>query len=193
MDTIRHYIANQLERLCIPRLAQWTTALQTKIRHYQHEQLKLQLKFCGMRVRFKRDLQIEHPQQISLGNNVYLGPDVYLDGRGGITIGDHTTLGCNVTVLSANHDYQGNALPYEHDVYIHKPVTIGSNVWIGANVLIVPGIIIGEGAIVAAGTVVTSNVAPLAIVGSQPMRTLKYRDRDHYERLAQAQSPTIAP
>lgn len=39
----------------------------------------------------------------------------------------------------------------------------------------------------AAGTVVTANVEPLAIVGNQPMRTIKYRDKEHYERLANQQ------
>nr|WP_026798756.1 hypothetical protein [Planktothrix prolifica] len=44
---------------------------------------------------------------------------------------------------------------------------------------------IGDGAIIAVGTVVTANVEPLAIVGNQPMRTLKYREREHYEKLDQ--------
>lgn len=138
-------------------------------------------------MRFKRDLRIEHPQNISLGNKVYIGQDTLLDGRGGITIEDNTTLGFNVVILSANHDYQSNDLPYEHNVYIHKPVVIGRNVWIGGNVLIVPGVSIGDGAIVAAGTVVTANVEPLAIVGNQPMRIIKYRDQEHYESLASKQ------
>jgi maltose O-acetyltransferase len=180
-------IKNKLEPLLIPRLIGWLEYLETQIRRHKHYELKRQLKFCGLDVRFKRDIRIEHPENVYLGTKTYFGPNVLLDGRGGITIGDNTTIGCNVVILSANHDYQGNALPYEHNVYIHKPVAIACNVWIGANVLIVPGVSIGDGAIVAAGTIVTSNVEPLAIVGNQPMRTIKYRDREHYERLASEQ------
>ena len=192
MKEIKEKIINKLERLfeqrLVPRLVQWGEYLEIKIRRYKHQELKSQLKFCGSGVRFKRDLRIEHPQNISLGNKVYIGQDVLLDGRGGITIGNNTTLGFNVVILSANHDYQSNDLPYEHNVYIHKPVVIGRNVWIGGNVLIVPGVSIGDGAIVAAGTVVTANVDPLAIVGNQPMRIIKYRDKEHYERLASKQA-----
>ncbi|MFN6540161.1 MAG: acyltransferase [Nostoc sp. EkiNYC01] len=191
MKQIKEKITNKLERLfeqrLVPRLVQWGEYVETKIRRYKHQQLKSKLKFCGSGLRFKRDVRIEHPQNVSLGNKVYIGQDVILDGRGGITIGDNTTLGFNVVILSANHDYQSNDLPYEHNVYIHKPVIIGRNAWIGGNVLIIPGVSIGDGAIVAAGTVVTANVEPLAIVGNQPMRTIKYRDKEHYEKLASQQ------
>jgi maltose O-acetyltransferase len=194
MKQIRHRITNKLERLLvslIPSLVTWVEYLESKIRQYKHQEIKSKLKFLGSGVRFKRDINIEHPQNISLGNKVYIGPNVLLDGRGGITIGDNTTLGFNVVILSANHDYQSNDLPYEHNVYIHKPVVIGHNVWIGGNVLIVPGVSIGNGAIVAAGTVVTADVEPLAIVGNQPIRTIKYRNREHYERLASEQASKI--
>jgi maltose O-acetyltransferase len=185
-------ILTKLERKLLPSLALYVESLQTKLRTYKHQELKKQLKSCGRGVRFRREVSIEHPQNVVLGNKIYIGPNVLLDGRGGITVGDFTTLGCNVMILSANHDYLSNALPYEHNVYIHKPVSIGRNVWIGANALIVPGVEIGDGAIVAAGCVVTSNVEPLAIVGSQPMRTLKYRDRNHYQQLAAQQTNSAA-
>lgn len=173
----------KIERRLIPLIAQLVDYLQKKLITYKHQQIKSRLKFCGRGVRFKGDLRIDHPQNVSIGDKVYIGYDTVLDGRGGIEIGTNTTLGFNVVILSANHDITTNALPYEHNVYIHKRVVIGRNVWIAANVLIVPGVTIGDGAIIAAGTVVTSNVEPLAIVGNQPMRTIRYRDKEHYDRL----------
>jgi maltose O-acetyltransferase len=184
MNTLSHRLARKLERTLLPKLIPVLDHWTKLIRDYRQGEIKQQLKDCAPGVRFKQDVNISHPQNISLGKKVYIGPNVTLDGRGGITIGDNTTLGSNVVILSANHDYQSDALPYAHNVYIHKPVTIGQNVWIAANVLIVPGISIGDGAIIAAGTVVSANVEPLAIVGNQPIRVIKYRDRAHYDRLA---------
>jgi maltose O-acetyltransferase len=184
MRNIKNRLFKKLEKIFIPYLIKKIDNLRSTIIKYKNDELKQKLKYCGSNVRFKGELQIEFPQNVSLGEKVYIGPNVLLDGRGGITIGDNTTIGCNVVILSANHDYQSNALPYEHNVYIHKAVIIGRNVWIGANALIIPGVSIGDGAIIAAGTVVTSNVEPLAIVGNQPMRIIKYRNRQHYERLA---------
>lgn len=185
-------LSQKLDKILIPIIAQRLEEWQRKLRHYHHQEIKKKLKFVGSKVRFKRDIEISYPENISLGHRVYIGPDVLLDGRGGITIGDYTTIGFNTVILSANHDYQSNDLPYEHNVYICKPVTIGKNVWIAGNVLIVPGITIGDGAIIAAGTVVSKDVEPLAIVASQPMRVLKYRDRDHYEQLAKQQTSPIS-
>jgi maltose O-acetyltransferase len=184
MRSIKNKLFKKLEKIFIPYLIKKIDNVNSKLIKYKHDELKQQLKYCGSGVRFKNELQIEYPQNVTLGEKVYIGPDVLLDGRGGITIGDNTTIGCNVVILSANHDYQSNALPYEHNIYIHKAVIIGRNVWIGANALIIPGVCIGDGAIIAAGTVVTSNVEALAIVGNQPMRTIKYRNREHYEKLA---------
>lgn len=57
----------------------------------------------------------------------------------------------------------------------NRPVVIGNDVWIGANVVILPGVNIGDGAVLAAGAVVTRDVAPYAIVGGVPAKTIRYR------------------
>jgi acetyltransferase-like isoleucine patch superfamily enzyme len=57
-------------------------------------------------------------------------------------------------------------------------VGLGSDVWIGADTLILEGVRIGHGAIVAAGAVVTKDVAPYAICGGVPARTIRSRFDD---------------
>jgi maltose O-acetyltransferase len=51
------------------------------------------------------------------------------------------------------------------------------------NVCIAPGTTIGDGAIVGMGTVVSGDVPPLAVIGNQKWRILRYRDRSRYEAL----------
>jgi maltose O-acetyltransferase len=142
------------------------------------------LKYCGKNVLFQDKIKVNDPENIYIEDNVYIGPNSLLAGKGGIIIGKNTAIGLNTVILSASHDYNSDALPYAPNVYILKPVLIGKNVWIGANVVIAPGTKIGDGAIIAAGSVVSGSVEPLAIVGNQPTRLLKYRDKNHYERLA---------
>ena len=50
---------------------------------------------------------------------------------------------------------------------------------------IVPGVTIGEGAILAAGAVITKDVPPLSVVGGNPAKVIKYRDKEHFEALKQ--------
>lgn len=73
-------------------------------------------------------------------------------------------------------------IPYDK-TYIKKNVKIGDCVWLGNRVMIMGGVNIGEGAIVAAGSVVTKDVPPLAIVGGNPAKVIKYRNEEHYYRL----------
>lgn len=55
--------------------------------------------------------------------------------------------------------------------------TIGHDVWIGEKVLIKGGVTIGHGAIIGMGSVVTKDVAPYAIVASNPARPIRMRFR----------------
>ena len=164
----------------IARLDAWLVAENNRY-------LMTKLQSCGEQVHFHGKVTIVAAPKIKLGNNVHLGNNAYLDGRGGITIGDNTHISRNFVVHSSSHDYLGACLPYD-DVYQFKPITIGRNVWIGTNVVVIPGITIGEGAIIGAGTVVSKSVPALAIVGNQAPRILKYRDKLHYERLDANQS-----
>lgn len=157
-----------------------------KCRSIKNERLKQQLGFCGEFVRFNGNIFITHPPKVQIGNNVHIGDRAYFVTEGGLSIGDNTHISRNVTIYTANHNYEGNALPYD-DSFLFEPVVIQKNVWIGMNVSIVPGVRIGEGAIVGMGSVIASDVAPLTIVGGAPQRILKERNTGHYQDLERRQ------
>lgn len=60
-------------------------------------------------------------------------------------------------------------LPYKGDT------VIGNDVWIGYDCLIMPGVKIGNGAIISSRSVVVADVAPYAVVGGNPAKTIKER------------------
>jgi maltose O-acetyltransferase len=119
---------------------------------------------------------------MEVGNNVHINRGALIRAEGGLTVGDNVHCARNLTIYTINHNYKGQALPYDHTM-IREPVIIERNVWIGINVTVVPGVRIAEGAIVAAGSVVSEDVAPLTIVGGQQLRVLKRRDEEHYKML----------
>lgn len=110
---------------------------------------------------------------------IYIGPNAMLYLRCPLKIGAGTIIGPRLTVHTANHRYEGDALPYD-EIYEAKTVKIGSNVWIGSDVTILPGKVIGEGAVVAANSVITKNVPAFAIVGGNPAKVIRYRDTQQY-------------
>lgn len=106
-------------------------------------------------------------------------------GHGRVVIGDYFHSGDGCEIITTNHNYRGEALPYD-DTVIHKNVIIGSYVWFGSRVLVLGGVEIGEGAIIQAGAVVVSNVPPLALAGGNPAKVFATRDKEHYDRLKAA-------
>ncbi len=123
------------------------------------------------------------PENISMGEYVYIGKDAFFDAKGGITIGSNVIIGPRCTIISFNHNYKSESLlPYDNKEIL-KPVTIKDNVWIGINVSICPGITIEEGAVIAMGSVVTKNIPRCAIAGGNPAKVLRYRDVETYEKL----------
>lgn len=122
---------------------------------------------------------------ISFGiNNHFNGAE--LQGQGGIIIGDNFHSAKGLVILTQNHNWKGNTLPYD-DTVIKKKVVIGDNVWIGMNVIILPGVKIGEGCIIQAGSVVSRNIPDLAIAGGNPAVVIKQRDHDHYYGLKKSE------
>lgn len=121
--------------------------------------------------------------------NTYLAPHVSFNGieiigKARVEIGQYFHSGGGCMIITSNHNYEGDALPYDYTDIV-KDVKIEDFVWIGNRVMILPGVTIGEGAIVQAGAVVVNDVPPCAIVGGNPARVFKYRDREHFERLKQ--------
>lgn len=107
-------------------------------------------------------------------------------GSGVCLIGKYCHLATGLTIITMNHNYKGDGIPYD-DTDIEKPVIIEDFVWIGAHVTILPGVTIGEGAIVQAGSVIRKNVPPLSMVGGNPCEVFGYRDKEHYFKMKSEQ------
>lgn len=100
---------------------------------------------------------------IELGERVFVNQGCWFLDLGGISIGDRTMIGPNVTLSTAGHPVQ----PAERYDYItHAPIVIEERVWIGAAATILPGVTIGHDSVVGAGAVVAKDVPPLSVVTS---------------------------
>lgn len=147
-------------------------------------------KYYSMRAKatlgsYGADLFVNYPCQFN--KSVFVGNHcnfngMKIGGRGIVRIGDYFHSGSDCLIISENHNYEGEKIPYD-DTYVAKNITIGDFVWFGDRVLVVGNVTIGEGAIIAAGSVVCKDVPPLAIVGGNPAKVIKYRDKDHFYKL----------
>ncbi len=133
----------------------------------------------------KKTLHVNGITMIS--GNTYLSDNVnfngmIIQGTGKVTIGRYFHSGENCRMITQNHNYRGNAIPYDETMII-KDIEIGDFVWLGTNVMLLPGTKIGEGAIIQAGSVVHGEIPAYAIAGGNPCRVFKYRDIEHFQKL----------
>lgn len=121
---------------------------------------------------------LEPPFWCDYGTNMRLGTNVYANHNfvvldcALVTLGDNVFIGPNVVLSTAGH-------PIEADVRISglefaKPITIGNDVWIGASVVIVPGVEIGAGTTIGAGSVVTRSIPAGVIAFGNPCRIVRH-------------------
>lgn len=150
-------------------------------RFFWRTRIKVQAKSYGQRLFVGSPSRVN--SQTVFGN--YCSTNgITVKGYGKVLIDDYLHTGVELLILTTNHNYKKSTLlPYDLDEEI-KDVIIKRAVWIGDKVTIMGGVTIGEGAIIQAGSVVVSSIPDYAIAGGNPAKVFKYRDIEHYERLA---------
>lgn len=137
------------------------------------------IKKKGKNVKFVGYSRFLNAEKLVIGDNVRIGYGCFFYCKGGIEIGDNTILSRNITIYSGNHNYRGEAIPYDN-TFVYKPVKIGQGVWIGMGVMITPGVEIGDGAVIGMGTVVSKDVAPGEIIVGQGQKVITIRDMESF-------------
>lgn len=119
-------------------------------------------------------------ENVSLGNNVYLGKGaVLVAAKSKIIIGNNVMFGPFVSIFGGGHNASVVG-KFMVDVHEKRPeddlgVIIEDDVWVGTRAIILKGAKIGRGAIIGAGSVVTREIPPYAIAAGSPAKVLKYR------------------
>src|SRR5436305_10895012 len=91
----------------------------------------------------------------------------------GVTIGDDTMIGPNVSIIGNNYRYDRLDVPIRlQDKVSTRGVRIGNDVWIGAGCVILDGADVGSGSILAPGSVVAGPLPPNSIASGNPARVI---------------------
>jgi acetyltransferase-like isoleucine patch superfamily enzyme len=156
-----------------------------------------QLRACGAHVIFEEGARIWHPENVSLGENVYVGHDAMLKGyyknelfigedtwlgqgvffhaAGGIEVGRAVGVGPFVKILTSTHGEAGRDVPILASALEFARVVVEDDVDIGVAAILLPGVRVGRGAQIGAGAIVTRDVPAYAVVAGNPARILRYR------------------
>jgi maltose O-acetyltransferase len=125
----------------------------------------------GRRSWIYKGAEVRNPRGITIGDDVVVGHDAVLDGRGGLHIEDNVNLSTGVWIWTMQHDYKSPRF-----AAVSAPVRVRADSWLSARVIVLPGVEIGRGAVVAAGAVVTKSVEPWSLNGGVPAKRIGDRD-----------------
>ena len=114
--------------------------------------------------------EVTHPDNIFVGYNSNPGtrPGCYIQGNGGIYIGNYVQFGSNISIISGNHDV------YNQRKHINKKVFINDYCWVGQGAIILPGVSLGKRTIVGAGSVVTKSFPEgFCVIAGNPAKKIR--------------------
>jgi len=132
-------------------------------------------KSCGEKVIIFPGVYFFNLQNISLGTNISIHEMSYLEGYGGITIGNDVAIAHGCSMLTTDHAIDNILTTVKNAKAICGEIVIGDDVWLGAGVKILKGVFIDDHSVVGAGAVVTSNVPKWSVSVGMPAKVVRYR------------------
>ena len=133
--------------------------------------LKPAFKKCGKNLQIASGTMINWSSNISIGNDVFIANNCWIQGVGEIELQDQVMLGPFTVLASNNHTRQNGS--YRFGPPQRGRITIKRGTWIGAHSVITCGVSIGKGSAVAANAVVTKDVSDNCVVAGVPAKVIK--------------------
>lgn len=167
---IYYLIARHLPNTTVP----WIGKFCSKIRYIICKRL---FKRCGKNVNICQNVYFGKGNNISIGNNSSLGPNMWIQNTI-LEIGNFVMTGQDILILGGGHNHSNIKIPMGQQGNLPKStLKINDDVWIGARAIILGNVkSIGKGAIIGAGSVVPKPVPDYAIVAGNPAKVIRFRN-----------------
>lgn len=117
-----------------------------------------------------------HDNRLVIGDNTWIGQQCFIHSAGGVTIGKNVGIGPGVRIISSYHKEEGIEVPILLSDLAFSPVIIDDDVDLGVGAIILAGVHVGRGVQVGAGSVVTRDVPAYTVVAGVPAKVVRKRE-----------------
>jgi putative colanic acid biosynthesis acetyltransferase WcaF len=124
----------------------------------------------GKDVEIKPCVNVKYPWFLTIGNEVWIGENVWIDCLVPISIGNNVCLSQSAVLLTGSHNYKKRSFDL-----ITGSIILEDGVWIGAGAIVNQGIVVASHAVLTAGSVATKNLDAYSIYQGNP--AVKIRER----------------
>ncbi len=124
----------------------------------------------GSAVEIKPCVNIKYPWLLTIGNEVWIGENVWIDNIAMVTIGSNVCLSQGAVILTGSHDYKKASFNL-----ITGSVILEDGVWIGALSIVNQGVTVASHSVLTSGSVATKNLEAYSVYQGNP--AVKIRER----------------
>lgn len=130
---------------------------------------------CGRNIYIGPYVTIIHIENLSIGDNVSIHANTYIDCTAAVTIGNDVSIAHSCSIISFDHTYDVEDISIRDQPLKREDIVISNNIWVGCRVCILAGVKLGERMICAAGTVVCKSFEEgHAIIGGVPAKIIRH-------------------
>ncbi|HTI60941.1 putative colanic acid biosynthesis acetyltransferase [Mucilaginibacter sp.] len=124
----------------------------------------------GRKVQLKPSVNIKYPWNLTIGDEVWIGENVWLDSLAMISIGSNVCISQGATLLTGSHNYKKSSFDL-----ITRGITLEDGAWIGAGAIVNLGVTARSHAVLTAGSVATGDLEAYGIYQGNPAVRIRER------------------
>lgn len=124
----------------------------------------------GKNVTIKPGVNIKFPWKLVIGNNCWIGENVWIDNLDEVKIEDNVCISQGAFLLCGTHNYKK-----ENFDLIVGSITIETGAWICAKSIVCPGVKVGSHTILSLGSLANTDLEAYSLYNGNPAK--KYKDR----------------
>jgi len=125
----------------------------------------------GKDIIIKPNINIKYPWFLTIGDNCWIGEEVWIDNLTEVKIGDNVCLSQGSYLLTGSHNYKKETF----DLILGE-IILEDGVWIGAKSIVSPNVICKTHSILAVGSVATTNLEKYSIYQGNPAKLKRKRE-----------------
>lgn len=115
--------------------------------------------------------------KVEIGRNVSINSKSFLNGCGGLKIGDNTRIGTQSIMIASNHKFDDPDVLFK-DAITKEGISIGQNNWFGARVTVLDGVHITDNVVVGACSLVTKKINEAGVYVGTPVKKLVQKSKE---------------